>query len=345
MTTAPRRAVHYGNRIGSEGGIASVLEVTSGLVVPGWSLAFVATYDQRTSARGGRLLVRAVVRVLLDPAEVVHVHLSERGSFVREGLLVVLARARRRGVVVTLHGSELEAFAAHRPGLVRGVLRCAHTVLALSTASATAARALLPGRAVLVVPNPVVVPAVPPPLPGGSQVLFAGEQGRRKGLDVLLEAWPRVRRAVPAAELVVVGAPADVIVGDRPGVRDLGLRTRAGVRELLLGSRVCVLPSRFEVLPMFLLEAMSLGRPVVVTPVGGIPALVGDAGLVVPVEDVRALADALVELLRDTRLAERLGGLGHGRVRDTSSTQRVARALAEVYDEVSGMAGIGGRTR
>lgn len=336
-------AVHFGNRIGSEGGIASVLDVLSTADVPGWTLSFVPTYDRGTSRHGGRLLGPAAARALLGRADVVHVHLSERGSFLREGMLVGLAAARHRPVVVTLHGAELADFARDRPSLVRTVLRRADVVLALSEATAAVARDLLPDRTVQVLPNPVVVPERPPSLADEPQVLFAGEQGRRKGFDVLLAAWPQIRAAVPAARLVVAGIRADVPVPPLAGLDDLGLRSRAEVRDLILKSRVCVLPSRYEVLPMFLLEAMSLGRPVVVTAVGGVAELVADAGSIVPVGDADALAEAVVELLRNTPLAERLAAAGHDRVRD-NSVQNVATRLGRVYDSVSAPSGKGGET-
>ncbi len=338
-----RRALHLGNRIGSEGGIASVLAVLAQAVVPGWSLSFVATYDQRVSARGLRLLPRAAAVVLFARVAVVHVHLSERGSFLREGMLAALARSRGRRVVLTLHGAELADFARARPRLVRWVLRQAHVVLALSQANAEQARQLLPGAEVRVLPNPVVVPASAPALPAAPVVLFAGEQGRRKGLDVLLEAWPAVRSRVPAAELIVAGVAADVAVPALPGLRDVGMRSRAQVHDLIMTSRVCVLPSRFEVLPMFLLEAMSLGRAVVVTPVGGVPELVGDAGVIVPVGDAPELAEALAALLSDTPRNERLGVAAHETVSRTNSAERVGQDLAEVYDTVTAGAAGGAR--
>lgn len=335
------RVTHFGNRIGSEGGIASVLQVTSGMDLPGWSLEFVPTYDQRVSRRGVRLLARAVGALLLRPPDVAHVHLSERGSFLREGGLVALARLRGCRVVVTLHGAELDDFAAQRPGLVRGVLGRAHLLCALSEANAEQARRLLPGASVEVLPNPVVVPTEPAPLPPARTVLFAGEQGRRKGLDVLLAAWPAVRAELPDAELVVAGVQADVEVPPAEGVRDVGRLSREQVHELLLAARVCVLPSRQEVLPMFLLEAMSAGRPVVVTPVGGVLEMVGDAGVVVPVEDPEALAAALVGVLGDTDRAARLGRLGHGRVQQTNGVAQVAARLGRLYDSLRPVAQAG----
>lgn len=327
-----RRVLHAGNRIGSEGGIASVLAVLATADVPGWELHFVPTYDQRVSRRGGRLLPGAVAAVLLGRWDVVHVHLSERGSYLREGLLAALARLRGRKVVATLHGAELAEFARAQPALVRAVLGRPHVLLALSQASAQEAARLVPRADVRVLPNPVDVPADPAPLPSAPQVLFAGEQGLRKGLDVLLAAWPEVRAAVPGARLLVAGAAADVPVPPLEGVDDVGMRSREQVQQLIRESRVCVLPSRFEVLPMFLLESMALGRAVVVTPVGGVPELVGEAGSVVPVGDAAALAAAVAELLRDTGLNTRRGAAAHERVMQTNSTQRVGRELAGVYD-------------
>lgn len=92
---------------------------------------------------------------------------------------------------------------------------------------------------------------------------------------------------------------------------------------------------------MFLLEAMSAGRPVVVTPVGGVLEMVGDAGVVVPVEDPEALAAALVGVLGDTDRAARLGRLGHGRVQQTNGVAQVAARLGRLYDSLRPVAQAG----
>jgi len=93
-------------------------------------------------------------------------------------------------------------------------------------------------------------------------------------------------------------------------VRLLG--ERLDVAALLPGLDAFVLSSVNEGLPLALLEAMACGRPAVVTDVGAAAAVVGHdrAGLVVPPKDADALADAVTGLLRDRRLAARLGGTG-----------------------------------
>jgi glycosyltransferase involved in cell wall biosynthesis len=106
------------------------------------------------------------------------------------------------------------------------------------------------------------------------------------------------------------------------------------MRDLLRSCRVAVLPSRAEVMPMFILEAMAEGRPVVTTPIADIPATLGGAGRMVPVEDPGALAGALVEMLSDPAAASREGEVLRARALAQFSPAAVAERLECVYDRV-----------
>ena len=110
-------------------------------------------------------------------------------------------------------------------------------------------------------------------------------------------------------------------------VRFLG--ARSDVPELLRSIDACVLSSRTEGLPMALLEAMSSGLPVVATRVGGIPAALGDAGVLVPPEDPGALAAALDRLRADSEWRRLLGR----RARRRAKEQFDASAMYRRYDE------------
>jgi glycosyltransferase involved in cell wall biosynthesis len=150
-------------------------------------------------------------------------------------------------------------------------------------------------------------PVVPPP--AAPVVLFVGVLERYKGVDVLAEAWPQVAERVPDAVLRVVGDGPLAGTVERLGVRrDRRLRSEEVARALDEAS-LLVLPSRSEGLPRIVIEAFCRGRAVVGTAAGGIPDIVEDgvSGLVVPPEDPRALADALVRCLGDRPLLERLG--------------------------------------
>ncbi|UZN04112.1 glycosyltransferase family 4 protein [Cellulomonas sp. S1-8] len=255
--------------------------------------------DHVAAARGLVRALRAVRRLAAAPgADVVVVHLSERGSFLREG--AVLRYAHRLGlpVVAHLHGADFAAFADAHPRVVGDVLRAADHVVTLSEGSTLVARRFVEASRVSLVPN-----AVPPgaPVPKRRTVVFGGVVGHRKGIDVLQEAW---RRAGPPDgwQLLVAGPVPDAAVVDAttPQARFLGALDHADLMALLDAAAVAVLPSRDEALPMFVLEAMARDACLVATDVGGIAAVLDDGcGVVVPPADVDALTAALRHVTGD----------------------------------------------
>ena len=99
------------------------------------------------------------------------------------------------------------------------------------------------------------------------------------------------------------------------------------------------LPSRTEVMPRVLIEAMAAGAAVVGSDVGGIPSLIrdGETGFVVPAGDDAALADRLIRLLSDDALADRFVAAARERVRHEFSERAVARGwAAAVHAALSG---------
>ncbi|GLY94201.1 glycosyltransferase [Actinoplanes sp. NBRC 103695] len=136
-----------------------------------------------------------------------------------------------------------------------------------------------------------------------------GRVTRQKGQDVLLAAWPEIRRRCPAAELAVVGdgdlLPALRAHQDR-GVRYAG--ASADVRPWLAAADVVVLPSRWEGLSLTVLEAYATGRGVVVSDIPGLAeVVVPEVGARVPAEDPAALAVAVADRLTSPVLTRREG--------------------------------------
>lgn len=159
-----------------------------------------------------------------------------------------------------------------------------------------------------------------------------------KGHRILLDAAVRVRRAVPNVRFLLVGrGPLESDIRRR--VRNLGLdRTVvfAGARDdapRLAGAfDVFALSSVYEGLAIALIEAMALGRPAVVTRVGGLTEVVehGKQALVVNPADPEALADAIVTLLQDADLRRQLGEAGRLRAAEFD-IRRAVRRHEEVY--------------
>jgi glycosyltransferase involved in cell wall biosynthesis len=204
--------------------------------------------------------------------------------------------------------------------------RCAVLHKAVDT-SAFSRPALVPGRAQSATST-------------GPIVLFVGTDWRRKGLDVLIEAFARLGPAFASASLWVVGpSPDDTELGALLKRAQLGERAlilgqaaRSEVAEYLWRSDVFVLPSRREALGVAVLEAMAAGVPVIATEVGGIPEIIRSSteGLLVRPDDVGQLTDALHLVLEDASLRQSLSSTGHHRAEDFSVGAMVA-GLREIY--------------
>jgi glycosyltransferase involved in cell wall biosynthesis len=166
------------------------------------------------------------------------------------------------------------------------------------------------------------------PLPGDPRALFVGVLEHYKGIEELAAAWRIVAARLPGAVLHLVGRGtrrevAERLVAELPSSTEWteALPTE-GVARALDAATVLVLPSRSEGMGRVLVEAFCRGRPVVASRVGGIADLVrdGENGLLVPPEDPRALAGALLRVLSDRLLAERLAACAAASAADWTAT-------------------------
>jgi colanic acid/amylovoran biosynthesis glycosyltransferase len=188
--------------------------------------------------------------------------------------------------------------------------------------------------------------AEPTPVPDTRRLVCVGRLCEQKGQLLLVEAAARLVREGLDFELVLAGdgemradieaACARHDLGER--VRITGWISNDRVREEILAARALVLPSFAEGLPVVLMEALALGRPVISTYVAGIPELVvpGECGWLVPAGDAEALTGALREALDapGERLAE-MGAAGAARVRARHDARDEAGKLAALFGEAA----------
>ena len=171
-------------------------------------------------------------------------------------------------------------------------------------------------------------------------ILFMGTLERRKNLGALLAAYGRLIAMRPdAPKLVLAGQARDDARGDLDAlsraplagrVEHIGYVPPDDRQKVYAGARALVLPSFDEGFGMPVLEAMSLGIPVVVSDRGALPEVAGDAAVVVPPDDVQAIASALDRVSRDDALAESLAARGMERARRFTWTS-TADALHGVF--------------
>jgi glycosyltransferase involved in cell wall biosynthesis len=177
---------------------------------------------------------------------------------------------------------------------------------------------------------------------GGLCVGLVGRLDREKGVDVFLRAAGLVVKQLPLTRFVVAGdGPERGALEGLLGELGLGGRVSlVGRQEDMAGFYasldLLVSASRQEGLPMALLEGMGSGLAVVATLVGEVPAVVepGRTGVLVPADEVEALAGAMVGLLRDPVLRARYGAAGRERIAREFSSRGMAGEYVRLYERV-----------
>ncbi len=176
----------------------------------------------------------------------------------------------------------------------------------------------------------------------GRDAVIVGAIGRftqQKGHADLIRAARAVVDEMPETQFLIVGdgelgqylkAMIDrLTLGGNVRV----LEAREGVGVLYSLFDILVLPSHWEGLPYVLLEAMAAAKPIVATDVGGIPDVITDmeSGMLVPVGNKKALADAITMLAGDSELQERLGKCARERIEKSYRLSNMIESLESLY--------------
>ena len=165
-----------------------------------------------------------------------------------------------------------------------------------------------------------------------------------KGYEVMLDAFPAILAAIPAAHyLIIGGGGAEYCARLKAIAVERGIAERvhfAGFQEsvasYLSAMDLYIHPSLKEAFGLAVVEAMAMGKAVVATTVGGLPEVVaeGETGLLVPPGDVESLAATVVSLLEDRVRREQMGLCGRIRVHERFSLDASVMHMEQLYGEV-----------
>jgi glycosyltransferase involved in cell wall biosynthesis len=281
--------------------------------------------------------------------DVVHTHLTKSDAV---GLAAaVLAGAPAR--ISTVHSADPRLERLPWRTAFAAILRCAHRVVAVSPAVREHLRRFvgLGEPRVTVIPNSVdvgrfdssfVAMRQEPPPERPRVVGIIGRLVPEKGHDDLLRAFSRIRARRGGVELEIVGEGP---LRDRleRQAEELGLAAHVrftgfvdDIAGVLRRIDVLAMPSRFEGLPLALLEGMAAALPIVAARVGGIPDAVtdGEHGLLVPAGDVPALAAAIGDLLDDRPKAILLGRTARTRAEREFDRRVAHEKVVQLYQAV-----------
>src|SRR5690554_5732964 len=367
------RAVHISKVKGIAGSEQHLLTLLPGLAAHGVEVSMLVLEEADGSAgefcealaERGIPARRVPIRGHLDPAlpgrlaaelraarpDLVHTHLLHAD-------LYGLPAARRAGVPHAISSRHNDNPFRRNPVLKlanRLAMRRADRVIAISHALADFVRrveSIEPGKVVTV--HYGLEPREYPPdvcetaraawgiAPDAPLIGYFGRLIEQKGVDVLIEAFARVRREHGRARLVIVGD------GDlRPALEEQARVAGVGdavhfagwvadAARLMPGCDIIAMPSRWEGFGLVALEAMAAARPLVASRVSALPEIVVDleTGLLVPPGDPAALAEAIAGLLADPAWAQAMGQAGRARLVEAFSPGRMIDETLAVYEDV-----------
>lgn len=172
--------------------------------------------------------------------------------------------------------------------------------------------------------------------------LFVGRLEKQKGLQYLIEATTLLKDYDFEVFIVGEGSQEEELrkLAEESEVNDLirflGRKNGEELVELYLSTNAFILPSTWEGMPLTLLEAWATGLPVITTKVGGIPQICTNEenSLMVEPRNSRELADAMLRIINEKNLGEKLGNNGRKLVEERYSLGEVSRATLKLYHEV-----------
>lgn len=383
MPAARPEILQLGPGLTVRGGISSVERLIVERLGASTSIRHVATMEDGSGWRKLRVFVRAVsvlrrelraprgtVRSAMSPARarsataagpgvrlaadrpgmmLVHIHFSKRGSTVRKVLLAWMTLRAGQPLILHAHSGSFDRFFGALPVLARHVIgrvfARADRVIVLSRhwRDFYVQSVGLDPRRIVILSNPVAIPAAVPERAGRAQVqlLFLGRISGHKGAFDLLRAYAALPQALRSRTRLVFAGDGEVealraqahAFGRAVEVHSWIDTTRRDA--LLASSDIFVLPSYYEGVPMAMLEAMAHGLAVVSTRVGGIPEVIQDQreGLLISPGAPAQLHEALICLIEneDRRLA--MGRQARQRAQSFDAHRYAARLL-NVYEQV-----------
>ncbi|MBG1268489.1 glycosyltransferase family 4 protein [Nostoc sp. WHI] len=355
---SPMQITMLGECLERQGGIVSVEKLIIEEATSDIQIKHITTLPNGSAVHKILVFLQAIVELfwslLNRKADLIHIHLSDRGSAFRHSITTLISWVFQKPVIIHAHSADFHLFYSKLPQGLKQWLswsfcKCTRfIVLSDSWKKFYVENLGLKSEQVIVLPNPVKIPAQIPQRLDSKQVffLFLGRIGQRKGAFDLIQAFASISPDQQSRAKLTMAGDGD---GEqaRSLIQTLNLTDYITILdwvdqekrdELLAKANVFVLPSYNEGLPMALLEAMSWGLAVITTPVGGIPEIVtqDQNGLLVNPGDIQQLSEAMQSLIADDNLRTFLGSNARVRVKHLDIKDYLA-SLKHIYASVIGL--------
>ena len=295
--------------------------------------------------------VRILWQLCVHRPELVHVHMAEKGSVYRKGMVVKWAKGFGCKVIIHMHAGPFmhwyETKSDRNKAWIKEMLNQADKVLVLGKYWGQTMETILPAEKLEVLYNGVIVPTQRLYQASNKNLVYFGVINRDKGVPELLQAMKMLDdRLEKEQRLYLYGKDLEGNLEEQ--IKNLGLEDRViycgwidSVQrdEVLRNAMLSVLPSHFEGLSMSIIEAMSYGVPVVTTNISTMPELVGEEIPLVEVGNAAMLAREIEKYCMDETLREVCSNKLYQRAKEYFNLDETIVRLANIWKTMIGQQG------
>ncbi|MFP7171622.1 glycosyltransferase family 4 protein [Terribacillus halophilus] len=319
-------------------------------------ITFLSTYVESTKIKMMSYyifsLFKLIFLLLFKNIDVVHIHMSERGSFVRKYFIFTLSKTFNKKIIIHMHGAEFHEFYVSSSKFLKKcivkLLKDSDIVIALGNQWKKRILDIEPDTNIKVLKNAVDIPMLPKKVKVNTiHVLFLAVLIKRKGIvDLVHAASKLVGNLYDKYNIVFdIGGSGAEEMEVKELVNKLGLSENfkfhgwignAKKKELLSKADIFVLPSYNEGLPMSILEAMSYGLPIISTNVGSIDEAVisGENGYLISPGNIEELSKAIEKIITDNQFIT-MGNKSYSYALTNFSNEQYFKKVEQMYLELS----------
>lgn len=332
------------------GGIGAVLDVYSKNIQP---FKFVPTYVTKSFLRQITTYVSAIFSLIWwcitdREIKILHIHHASRGSFVRKSLMVLIGKLFGKKVILHIHGGGFHQYYKRSRLMkpyIRLILQMSDAVVCLSQMWKNYYSTTFKLKRLAIINNVIdrAIITHDNGQNGSLKLLFLGHVNDKKGIFDLLDVLASNRDDFGNKVKFTIGGIGEVerlekTISDKQVNEDVNFAGWVNGKkkaELLNKCDVYVLPSYFEGMPISILEAMSYGKPVISTTVGGIPEIVkpGFNGWLFQPGDRDALNSIIKEAMQNKHLLKEYGN-NSLKISKDYTPESVFQSLKDLYQQV-----------
>lgn len=300
-----------------------------------------------------KAFIRIYRQLRKQKTDIIHIHMAERGSTFRAGIIEKIAGHFGCKIIIHMHGAEFAAWYNHCGNyiqkIIRKVLDRADTIIILGSYLKDFINPLIvDSNKIQVLYNAVQMPETNPYSADAKQILFFALPIPRKGIFDLLQAYKQIDESIRQKyQLLICGVSSEYQESLSKKIYDLCLQDTVSVTGWINGDQklniiektaINVLPSYSEGLPMTILETMAYGIPNISTNIAAIPEVIqnGENGILIKPGDIEGLSKSIKTLLLDKKSRMKMSNKAYMTIKENFELQGHKTKLINIYKKVLG---------